>query len=264
MHTIAGALVSADALRIAELRMQAAVAVLKPQADATSGATSYILTSYNDSLLLFEDTSSIALGDFPSIFCKTVVFLHSETHAMVQASAKRFSSALEAVSQGRLLHTSLFCLHVSRVGRLKGTHTEIFATATEQGTEMVVSMLEVPSDALMRGDLDLTPPVLLRSYSTPPLPSPPPPSPPSPCNTTQEQCCRSLAPVKQARHHKALKWSLDGPLVAKWRDRANKECSECGATRTPQWRCVAACVRQLTVVAGVDRSAAAPCVTRAA
>lgn len=211
-----------------------AVAIVRPERDPATGALSFLLTSCNSNFLLLEDVTRAAPQDFDAIFFKQPTFLHHETLNAVRTSTLHFRHMLDSIAQGSLQHVRMQRLHVSRIGRLKRTHTEIYAVPSlEQGREVVISVEVLPEEQPQLLGLRNPPPI----FAPLPLPlslSSPRPTPEtrSPGHSAEE------SPGSGRRRASLTAAERSSPESEREAEAPSRCCLECGATETPRWRCV--------------------------
>lgn len=201
-------------------RPSAAVAVLQASFDPTTGVLSFKLKSYNEKLQQLNDISAaITSADPQDTWALQPVFLREETAAIFTAAMQRCLTTAYLLCSAKINNATMYCLNVSRTGRLSKVRKELWAvTHVQHQCELLLAETVLPDGFEFTADLQ-----------TPYRIAPP---------VARER--RSSEPAVGADYRPAIQWASERAPAKQKKPRSRSHglfvCLSCGATETAQKR----------------------------
>lgn len=216
---VSGQSQTASAKLIAE-RPSAAVAVLQVRFDPTTGVLMFKLKSYNEKLQQLNDIpAAITSADPHDTWIMQPVFFREDTAAIFTAAMQRCLTTAYLLCSAQINNATMYCLNVSRTGRLSKVRKELWAvTHAQHQCEFMLAETVLPDGFEFTSDLQtpyhVAPPVARERRASEPAVS--------------EQCRPAIqwASERAPAKHKTARSRSQGHFV----------CLSCGATETAQKR----------------------------
>lgn len=221
----------------------------------SSGSPTFSLLAFNDKLRAACDATN-PTRDTTSIFPVAPVFTNGETATLWRAGMQRIYAMCSAMLQRRLNQGSLFCLHVSRTGRLARTWKIIvLVEGTEDSCCYLFAQLRLPDNAPFTSDLQFAYgfgpilhdhttqdselrrlPSLTTDVATPTTTA----TRAQPRRRSKSNVELNSPPTEVAPQNRdsksAYKWLCEDIPATRTSVRDNFKCSQCGAHETAQRR----------------------------